>query len=171
VARTRTLDSSSLTRQAQQAGDRITRDVPSEYRRELKNIVDELRGRVDFVTKGQQPRTRTGYQSLEASALARQARHVLAQISRNIPDDKREGLQIIETLAARVEFASIGAPSSARSTRSTTSRTRTTSGRRRSGTTRRRTRTTTRSQTPRTTTRAESPRTPPRPESSQPSTS
>jgi hypothetical protein len=162
------LDSSTLTRQAQQAGDRITRDVPSEYRRELKNIVDELRGRVDFVTKGQPPRSRTSYQSLEASALARQARHVLAQISRNIPDDRREGLELIETLAARVEFASIGSPSTARATRTTrttTSRTRTTSGRSRSrsGTTRRRTRATTRRQTPRTAT-------PTRTESTEPTT-
>jgi len=110
----RTMDASSLTRHAHQAGDKIKQDVPSQYKAEIKNIVDELTGRVDFVASGQTPRTKTNYQSLEASALAQQARHVISQIARNIPVEKRESLEIIETLADRVEFAAIGSPSTAR---------------------------------------------------------
>ncbi len=110
----RTMDAQSLIRHAQQAGDKLKQDVPSQYKTELKNVVDELTGRVDFVASGQPPRTKTSYQSLEASALAQQARHVISQIARNIPIDKRESLEIIETLAARVEFAAIGSPSAAR---------------------------------------------------------
>ena len=110
----RTMDAPSLTRHAHQAGDKIKQDVPSQYKAELKNIVDELSGRVDFVASGQTPRTKTNYQSLEASALAQQARHVISQIARNIPVEKRESLEIIETLADRVEFAGIGSPSTSR---------------------------------------------------------
>ncbi|MDQ2911457.1 MAG: hypothetical protein M3R39_10685 [Actinomycetota bacterium] len=110
----RTMDVQTLSRQAQQAGDKLKQDVPSQYKTELKNVVDELTGRVDFVASGESPRTKTTYQSLEASALAQQARHVISQISRNIPSDKRESLAIIETLADRVEFAAIGSPSTAR---------------------------------------------------------
>ena len=110
----RTMDAPSLTRHAHQAGDKIKQDVPSQYKAEIKNIVDELTGRVDFVASGQTPRTKTNYQSLEASALAQQARHVISQIARNIPVEKRESLEIIETLADRVEFAGIGSPSTAR---------------------------------------------------------
>jgi hypothetical protein len=110
----RTMDAPSLTRHAHQAGEKIKQDIPSQYKTELKTIVDELTGRVDFVASGQPPRTKTTYQSLEASALAQQARHVISQISKNIPVDKRESLEIIETLADRVEFAAIGSPSTAR---------------------------------------------------------
>jgi hypothetical protein len=110
----RTMDALSLTRNAHQAGDKIKQDVPSQYKAEIKNIVDELTARVDFVASGQPPRTKTNYQSLEASALAQQARHVISQIARNIPVEKRESLEIIETLADRVEFAGIGSPSTAR---------------------------------------------------------
>lgn len=110
----RTLDAPSLTRNAHQASDKIKSDVPSQYKTELKNIVDELTGRVDFVASGQPPRSKTTYQSLEASALAQQARHVISQIARSIPIDKRESLEIIDTLADRVEFAAIGSPSTGR---------------------------------------------------------
>jgi hypothetical protein len=121
----RTMDASSLTRHAHQAGDKIKQDVPSQYKAEIKNIVDELTGRVDFVASGQTPRTKTNYRSLEASALAQQARHVISQIARNIPVEKRESLEIIETLADRVEFAAIGSPSTARA-KTTTGGSRTT---------------------------------------------
>ncbi len=39
---------------------------------------------------------------------------MISQIARNIPVEKRESLEIIETLADRVEFAGIGSPSTAR---------------------------------------------------------
>jgi hypothetical protein len=110
----RMMDAPSLTRQANQAGDKIKTDVPSQYKTELKTVIDELIGRVNFVSSGQPPSTKTTYQSLEASALAQQARHVISQIARNIPIDKRENLEIIETLADRVEFAAIGSPFTAR---------------------------------------------------------
>ncbi|MGB2953787.1 MAG: hypothetical protein WBB74_10430 [Gaiellaceae bacterium] len=114
----RTMEASSLTRQAHQAGDKIKQDIPLQYKSELASVITELTGRVDFVAKGQPPKTKTNYQALEASALAQQARHVISQIARNIPVDKRDSLGIIETLADRVEFAAIGAPAtvSARTT-------------------------------------------------------
>jgi hypothetical protein len=107
----RTMEAQSLTRQARQVWDTIKQALPSQYKGEFKSIVEELTGRVDFVSNGQAPRTKTSYQALEASALAQQTRHVVSQISRNIPVDKRDGLAIIETLADRVEFAAIGSPS------------------------------------------------------------
>jgi hypothetical protein len=110
MASFRTMEASSLTRQAHQAGDKIKQDIPSQYRSELASVISELTSRVDFVAKGQPPRAKTNYQALEASALAQQARHVVAQIGRNIPVEKRESLDIIETLADRVEFAAIGSP-------------------------------------------------------------
>ena len=119
----RTMDAPSLTRSAHQAREKIKQDVPSQYKTELKNIVDELTGRVDFVTSGQPPRTKTAYQSLEASALAQQARHVISQIARNIPIDKRESLEIIDTLADRVEFVAVGSPSTVRTKTTTGSQT------------------------------------------------
>jgi hypothetical protein len=119
----RTMDAPSLTRRAHQARDKIKQDVPSQYKTELKNIVDELTGRVDFVASGQPPRSKTTYQSLEASALAQQARHVISQIARNIPIEKRETLEIIDTLADRVEFAAIGSPSAVRAKTMTGSQT------------------------------------------------
>ena len=64
----RTMDAQSLTRNALQAGDKLKQDVPSQYKSELKNIVAELTGRVDFVLSGQPPRTKSTYQALEASA-------------------------------------------------------------------------------------------------------
>jgi len=106
----RTMEAESLTRQAHQVLDSIKEDLPSQYKGEFKNIVDELTGRVEFVSSGQAPRTKTSYQALEASALAQQARHVVSQISRNIPVEKRDSLELVETLADRVEFAAIGAP-------------------------------------------------------------
>jgi hypothetical protein len=69
---------------------------------------------------GQTPRTKTSYQSLAASALAQQAHRVVSQVSGNLPIEQgqrieiRESLEIIETLADRVEFAAIGSPSAAR---------------------------------------------------------
>lgn len=110
----RTMQAQSLTRQAQQVWDEIKQDLPSPYRGELKSIVDELTGRVDFVSSGQPPRAKTTYQALEASALVQQARHVISQVSRNIPVEKRDSLGTIEALADRVEFAAIGSPSVAR---------------------------------------------------------
>jgi hypothetical protein len=127
----RNMEAQSLTKQAQQAGEKIKQDIPSQYRGELKSIVDELTGRVDFVAVGQPPRTKTNYQSLEASALAQQARHVISQISRNIPVEKRESLEIIETLADRVEFAAVGSPSSVGGTSATRATSRRTPTRRR----------------------------------------
>jgi hypothetical protein len=106
----RTMEAESLTRQAHQVLDSIKEDLPSQYKGEFKNVVDELTGRVEFVSSGQAPRTKTSYQALEASALAQQARHVVSQISRNIPVEKRDSLELVETLADRVEFAAIGAP-------------------------------------------------------------
>ena len=106
----RTMEAESLTRQAHQVLDSIKEDLPSQYKGEFKNIVDELTGRVEFVSSGQAPRTKTSYQALEASALAQQARHVVSQVSRNIPVEKRDSLELVETLADRVEFAAIGAP-------------------------------------------------------------
>ena len=105
----RTMEAESLTRQAHQVLDSIKEDLPSQYKGEFKNIVDELTGRVEFVSSGQAPRTKTSYQALEASALAQQARHVVSQVSRNIPVEKRDSLELVETLADRVEFAAIGA--------------------------------------------------------------
>ena len=107
----RTMEAQSLTRQAQQEWDKIKQELPSQYRGELKNVVDELTGRVDFVSTGQPPRTKTNYQALEASALAQQARHVISQVAKNIPVGKRHSLEMIATLADRVEFAAIGSPS------------------------------------------------------------
>lgn len=112
--RFRTMEAQALTQQARQVWERIKQDLPSPYKGELKSIVDELTGRVDFVSNGQAPRTKTNYQALEASALTQQARHVVSQISRNIPVDKRDSLEVIEALADRVEFAAIGSPSVAR---------------------------------------------------------
>lgn len=109
--RFRTMEAQALTQQARQVWERIKQDLPSPYKGELKSIVDELTGRVDFVSNGQAPRTKTNYQALEASALTQQARHVVSQISRNIPVDKRDSLEVIEALADRVEFAAIGSPS------------------------------------------------------------
>jgi hypothetical protein len=106
----RTMEAQSLTRQAHQVLDTIKQDLPSQYKGEFKNIVDELTGRVEFVSSGQAPRTKTSYQALEASALAQQTRHVVSQVSRNIPVEKRDSLELVETLADRVEFAAIGAP-------------------------------------------------------------
>ena len=120
-----TMEAQALTRQAHQAGEKIKQDVPAQFKPELKQILEELTGRVDFVANGRAPRTKTNYQALEASALARQARHFVSQIAKNIPVDKRESLEIIETLADRVEFAAIGLPAAARA--------RTTSGTRRAG--------------------------------------
>ena len=110
----RTMEAQTLSRQAHQAGDKIKQDVPAPFKPELKQILDELTGRVEFVANGQAPRTKTNYQALEASALAQQARHVLTQIAKNIPVEKRESLELIETLADRVEFAAIGIPAAAR---------------------------------------------------------
>jgi len=116
----RMMGAQALTRQAREVWEKIKQDLPSQYRSEFKNIVDELTGRVDFVSSGQAPRTKTNYQALEASALAQQARHVVSQVSRNIPVAQRErveireSLEIIETLADRVEFAAIGSPFVAR---------------------------------------------------------
>ena len=108
------MEAQALTQQARQVWERIKQDLPSPYKGELKSIVDELTGRVDFVSNGQAPRTKTNYQALEASALTQQARHIVSQISRNIPVDKRDSLEVIEALADRVEFAAIGSPSVAR---------------------------------------------------------
>src|SRR6266571_1241619 len=110
----RTMEAQALTKQAGQVWDRIKQDLPAPYKDELKIIVDELVGRVGFVSNGQTPRTKTNYQALEASALTQQARHIVSQISRNIPVDKRESLAVFEALADRVEFAAIGSPSMAR---------------------------------------------------------
>jgi hypothetical protein len=58
---------------------------------------------------GQTPRTKTSYQSLALSAHAQQARHVVSQVSKNLPIEQRqrveirESLEIIETLADRVD--------------------------------------------------------------------
>jgi hypothetical protein len=106
----RTMEAQSLTRQAHHVLDSIKQDLPSQYKGEFKNIVEELTGRVEFVSSGQAPRTKTSYQALEASALAQQTRHVVSQVSRNIPVEKRDSLELVETLADRVEFAAIGAP-------------------------------------------------------------
>jgi hypothetical protein len=109
----RSMEASSLTRQANQVWDRIKQDVPSEYRSELKNIVEELTARVDFVSNGKTPRAKTSYQSLQAAPLAQQSRHVVTQIARNIPMDRRDSLGVFDALADRVEFAAIGYPSTA----------------------------------------------------------
>ena len=114
------MDAQALTGQGHKVWEKIKQDLPSQYRTEVKKLVEELSGRVDFVSSGQTPRTKTGYQSLEASALAQQARHVVSQVSRNLPIEQRErveireSLEIIETLADRVEFAAIGYPVAAR---------------------------------------------------------
>lgn len=110
----RTMEAQSLTKQARRAWENIKQNVPSPYKSELKSIVEELTGRVDFVFNGQAPRTKTNYQALEASALTQQARHILSQISRSVPVDKRDTLAVIEALADRVEFAAIGSPSATR---------------------------------------------------------
>jgi hypothetical protein len=106
----RTMDAQSLTRQANRVWENIKQDVPAEFRGEFKNIVSELTGRVDFVYAGKAPSTKTNYQALQASPLAQQARFVLTQISKNIPIAKRQGLEVFQTLADRVEFAAIGVP-------------------------------------------------------------
>jgi hypothetical protein len=108
-----TMEASSLTRQANQVWDRVKQDIPSEYRTELKNIVQELSARVDFVSSGKAPRAKTSYQSLQASPLAQQARHIVTQIARNIPVERRESLRVFDALADRVEFAGSGYPSTA----------------------------------------------------------
>lgn len=109
----RSMDASALTRQANQIWARIKQDVPSEFRNELDNIVQELTLRVDFVSNGKAPRGNTSYQSLQAAPLAQQARHVVTQIARNIPMDRRDSLVVFDALADRVEFAAIGYPSTA----------------------------------------------------------
>lgn len=108
-----TMEASSLTRQANQVWDRVKQDIPSEYRTELKNIVQELNARVDFVSSGKAPRSKSSYQSLQASPLAQQARHIVTQIARNIPVERRESLRVFDALADRVEFAGSGYPSTA----------------------------------------------------------
>jgi guanyl-specific ribonuclease Sa len=108
-----TMEASSLTRQANQVWDKIKQDIPSEYRTELKNIVQELSARVDFVSSGKAPRAKTSYQSLQASPLAQQSRHIVTQIARNIPVDRRDSLRVFDALADRVEFAGSGYPSNA----------------------------------------------------------
>lgn len=116
----RTMEAQALTGQGRRVWEKIKQDLPSQYRTEVKKLVEELSGRVDFVSSGQTPRTKTSYQSLEASALAQQARQVVSQVSRNLPIEQRqrveirESLEIIETLADRVEFAAIGSPFAAR---------------------------------------------------------
>jgi hypothetical protein len=106
----RTMDAQSLTRQANRVWESIKQDVPAEFRGEFKNVIDELTGRVDFVYAGKAPSAKTHYQALQASPLAQQARFVLTQISKNIPMAKRQGLEVFQTLADRVEFAAIGVP-------------------------------------------------------------
>jgi hypothetical protein len=118
----RAMDASSLTRQASQVWDKIKQDIPSEYRSEVQNIVQELSARVDFVSSGRTPRSKTNYQSLQAAPLAQQARGVVAEIARNVPIERRESLGVIDALADRVEFAAVGSSSSAaRSSRSSSS--------------------------------------------------
>jgi hypothetical protein len=109
----RTMDAQSLTRQANRVWENIKQDVPAPYRGEFKNIVLELTGRVDFVSAGRAPRQKTNYQALQASPLAQQARHVVTQISKDIPVGKRDNLEVFRTLADRVEFAAIGLPAAA----------------------------------------------------------
>jgi hypothetical protein len=109
----RTMEAPSLTRQARRVWESIKQDIPSQFRGEFKNIVDELTGRVDFVSGGKAPPTKTNYQSLQASPLAQQARYVLTQISKDIPVGKRQGLEVFQTMADRVEFAAIGLPATA----------------------------------------------------------
>jgi hypothetical protein len=109
----RSMEATSLTRQANQVWARIKQDVPAEYRSELENIVEELTARVDFVSNGKAPRAKTSYQSLQASPLAQQARHIVTQIARNIPVDRRDSLGVFDALADRVEFAAIGYPAAA----------------------------------------------------------
>jgi hypothetical protein len=133
----RAMDASSLTRQANQVWDKVKQDIPSEYRSELQNIVQELSARVDFVSSGKAPRSKTNYQSLQAAPLAQQARGVVAEIARNVPIERRDSLGVIDALADRVEFAAVGSSSSAaRSARSSSSssssRSRSTSSRSRS---------------------------------------
>jgi hypothetical protein len=106
----RTMDAQSLTRQANRVWENIKQDVPAEFRGEFKNIVNELTGRVDYVYAGKAPRDKTNYQALQASPLAQQARFVITQIAKNIPTAKRDGLEVFQTLADRVEFAAIGVP-------------------------------------------------------------
>jgi hypothetical protein len=106
----RTMDAQSLTRQANRVWDNIKQDIPAEFRGEFKNVVLELTGRVDYVNAGKAPREKTSYQALQASPLAQQARLVLTQIAKNIPTAKRQGLEVFQTLADRVEFAAIGVP-------------------------------------------------------------
>lgn len=118
----RAMDASSLTRQANQVWDKIKQDIPSEYRSDLQNIVQELSARVDFVASGKTPRSKTNYQSLQAAPLAQQARGVVAEIARNVPIERRDSLGVIDALADRVEFAAVGSSSSAaRSSRSSSS--------------------------------------------------
>jgi hypothetical protein len=118
----RAMEASSLTKQANQVWDKIKQDIPSEYRSELQNIVQELSARVDFVSSGKAPRSKTNYQSLQASPLAQQARGVVAEIARNVPIEQRDSLGVIDALADRVEFAAVGSSSSAaRSSRSSSS--------------------------------------------------
>jgi hypothetical protein len=132
----RSMEASSLTKQANQVWDKIKQDIPSEYRSELQNIVQELSARVDFVSSGKAPRSKTNYQSLQAAPLAQQARGVVAEIARNVPIERRDSLGVIDALADRVEFAAIGyqsagvrssSSSSSSRSRSSTSRSRSSS--------------------------------------------
>lgn len=139
----RAMDASSLTKQANQVWDKIKQDVPSEYRSELQTIVQELSARVDFVSSGKAPRSKTTYQSLQASPLAQQARGIVTQIARNVPVDRRDSLGVFDALADRVEFAAIGYPSAAvrsSSSSSSPSRSRSTSRSRSSSASRRKSR-------------------------------
>jgi hypothetical protein len=132
------MEASSLTRQANQVWARIKQDIPSEYRSELQNIVQELSARVDFVSSGKAPRSKTNYQSLQAAPLAQQARGVVAEIARNVPLERRDDLGVIDALADRVEFAAVGSSSFAArsSSSSSSSRSRSTSARSRSSSSR-----------------------------------
>jgi hypothetical protein len=134
----RAMEASSLTRQANQVWARIKQDIPSEYRSELQNIVQELSARVDFVSSGKAPRSKTNYQSLQAAPLAQQARGVVAEIARNVPLERRDDLGVIDALADRVEFAAVGSSSFAArsSSSSSSSRSRSTSARSRSSSSR-----------------------------------
>jgi hypothetical protein len=139
----RAMDASSLTKQANQVWDKIKQDIPSEYRTELQNIVLELSARVDFVSSGKAPRSKTNYQSLQASPLAQQARGIVTQIARNVPVDRRDSLGVFDALADRVEFAAIGYPAAAIKSSpgsSSPSRSRSASSRRSSTASRRKTR-------------------------------
>jgi hypothetical protein len=84
----------------------------SAQQKDIQQVVTELTGRVEFVAQGKTP-TPTPYAALDATALARHTRAIVARISAELPVEQREKLDVMTALADRIEYAGQGSPSAA----------------------------------------------------------